>query len=464
MWWCEWTDLSSGTWTQTAKLTASDAADGDKFGQSVAVSDGIVVVGAPENGDGAVYIFEKSGGSWTQTERLTPGGTGYLGRSVSISNSVVVAGAYADTNNKGAAFIFTKSGGSWTQTAKITASDAAGNDQFGWSVSISESVIVVGATKESSAKGAAYVFENSGGGSWTQSAKLTASDAAFNDEFGAAVSVSEGVVAIGANKNDDTGSNSGSGYIFEKDAGSWTETVKLTATDAAAGDEFGKDLALSEGVVVVGARKDDDVASSSGSAYIFEYAYGSSSPPPPPPQPPLVPAASSSSSSSALSPSPSPPPLPPSPPPSPPSPPPGPGYIGQVLHRDATTTAPGKSDPGGNLYTQTAASGCCQYFKTCMEPDVVYRCGTGFIRSCVRRHMPDGVGLSAKCRACLMCAEYDGVRPRWSTALDRYKSLRLTQLRRDEGFDGSVESCVPPTSNGGHMGRRMASIHTTIEP
>ncbi|MDM8539804.1 FG-GAP repeat protein [Desulfococcaceae bacterium HSG9] len=138
----------------------------------------------------------------------------------------------------------------WIQTVKLTAGDAAAGDRFGWSVAVSGDTAVVGAHLNDgggSDSGSAYVFVKLVGG-WsdmTQTAKLTAGDAAASDEFGFSVAVSGDTAVVGAFWDDnDGGNNSGSAYVFEKGAG-WTDgngnqTAKLTAgDDAAASDEFG---------------------------------------------------------------------------------------------------------------------------------------------------------------------------------------------------------------------------------
>ena len=101
--------------------------------------------------------------------------------------------------------------------------------------------------------------------------KLTASDGAASDYFGGSVSVSGDYAVIGADWDDDNGNNSGSAYVFERDgAGNWSEVQKLTASDGAAGDEFGWSVSISGDYLVIGAYADDDNGSSSGSAYVFE--------------------------------------------------------------------------------------------------------------------------------------------------------------------------------------------------
>jgi len=273
---------SGGTWTQQQKLTASDGAVGDEFGYSVSLSGDTVVIGARWDDDaggnsGSAYVFVRSGGTWTQQQKLTANdaaGGDLFGYSVSLSGDTAVIGAYGDNDaggDSGSAYVFVRSGSTWTQQQKLTANDAAGGDLFGWSVSVLGDTALIGAPRNDDVgnnSGSAYVFVRSGG-TWSQQQKLTASDGSGNDNFGHSVSVSGNTVIIGARLDNDAGNNSGSAYVFVRSGGTWSEQRKLAANDAAANDEFGWSVSLSGNVAVIGAPFNDDAGSNSGSAYIF---------------------------------------------------------------------------------------------------------------------------------------------------------------------------------------------------
>jgi uncharacterized protein (DUF2345 family) len=289
----------SGNLTETAKLTASDGAVADEFGFSVAISGDTVVVGAPfadispNSNQGTAYVFVKPGSGWsgnlTETAKLTASDGAVadeFGFSVAISGDTVAVGALGDdigaNSNQGAAYVFVKPSGGWsgnlTENAKLTAFDGAAFDLFGFSVAISGDTVVVGAPRKNSSQGAAYVFvKPSGGwsGNLTENAKLTAFDGAAFDEFGNSVAVSGDTVVVGA-PFDDIGANTdqGAAYVFVKPSGGWTMTstfdAKLTASDGAADDEFGRSVAISGGTVVVGARfADIGTNADRGAAYVF---------------------------------------------------------------------------------------------------------------------------------------------------------------------------------------------------
>jgi len=283
----------ANNWGEVKKLTASDGSAGDNFGDSVSISSDTVVIGAI--GDdffkGAAYIFDRNEGGadqWGEVKKLTASdgaGIDVFGESVSIDCDTVVVGARSDDDNgndSGSAYIFERNQGganNWGEVKKLTASDGAAGDLFGFSVSISSDTIVVGASSDDgndTNSGSAYIFERNQGGAdqWGEVKKLTASDGAANDNFGRWVSISCDTVVVGANGDDDNGSSSGSAYVFVNQCGDWVERDKATASDGAAGDEFGRAISISYDTVVVGAASDDDNGLSSGSAYIFERNQG----------------------------------------------------------------------------------------------------------------------------------------------------------------------------------------------
>ena len=227
---------------------------------------------------GSAYIFVRNGEEWTQQQKLIADDAAENDRfhSVSISGDYAIVGAYGnddDGESSGSAYIFVRDGEEWTEQEKLTADDAAEGDYFGFSVSISGDYAIVGAFRnddDGDLSGSAYVFLREGD-EWTQQQKLTADDAAEEDLFGLSVSINGDYVIIGAYRNDDDGENSGSAYIFVRDGDEWTQQQKLTADDAAANDEFGCSVSLSGDYAIVGASRDDDDAEDSGSAYVFVF-------------------------------------------------------------------------------------------------------------------------------------------------------------------------------------------------
>jgi len=260
------------------KITADDGSAGDFFGRSVAISGNTVVVGASGDddagrGSGSAYLFDVTTGNQTKLTADDAEIFEQFGSSVAISGNTAIVGAWfgdAAGSRSGSAYLFDATTGS--QLAKLTATDAAADDRFGRSVAISGNTAIVGAWFDDdggSDSGSAYLFDVFTG---SQIAKLTATDAATDDLFGGAVAINGNMAIVGAVRNDDGGSNSGSAYLFDVATGE--QIAKLTATDAAADDLFGASVAINGSVAIVGAVRDDDGGSNSGSAYLFDVTTG----------------------------------------------------------------------------------------------------------------------------------------------------------------------------------------------
>ncbi len=274
---------SGTTWTEQAKLTASDAAAGDEFGVSVAISGDTAIVGShmddeAGSGSGSAYVFVRSGSTWTEQAKLTASDAAagdLFGHNVVILGDTAIVSAHLSDDagpDSGSAYVFARSGSTWTEQAKLTASDAAPSNFFGHNSGISGDTIIVGAENTFGTKpfaGAAYVFTKSGS-TWTEQAKLTASDAAKDDHFGHSVEISGDTAMVGAFWDDDAGSKSGSAYVFVRSGSTWTEQAKLTASDAAVGDWFGHSTSIIGDTALIGSERDNDAGPDSGSVYVFE--------------------------------------------------------------------------------------------------------------------------------------------------------------------------------------------------
>lgn len=256
------------TWTQEAKLIASDSTLGKNFGYSVAINNNSVIIGAPGDNEwtGAAYVFTRSGTTWTQAAKLLASDgiiADEFGFSVSINGDYVVVGAsYAGDSWAGSAYIFKRTGTTWNQEAKLSASDGQPEDQFGWSVSLSGDTAVVGSVYDDARTGSAYVFTRTDI-TWTEQQKLTASDAALEDAFGVSVSIDGDTVVVGAGWKD---TFIGAAYIYTRSGTTWTQEAKINASDGTNGNEFGMSVSISGSTVVVGARF---VNVWTGAAYIY---------------------------------------------------------------------------------------------------------------------------------------------------------------------------------------------------
>jgi hypothetical protein len=278
---------SGASWSQQAQLTAADGAANDNFGTSVAISGDTALVAASNDDVGAsidqgsVYIFTRSGSSWSQQAQLMAAdgaASDHFGTRVALSGDTALAGALGDdvgaSAEQGSAYVFTRSGASWSQQAKLTAADGAADDYLGSSVAISAETALVSAPHDTVSgnayQGSAYVFARSGA-SWSQQAQLKAADGAAGDWFGSSVSIFGDSAVVGS-PHDTLGSNTyqGSAYVFARSGNGWSQQAKLTASDGAANDNFGWSVALSGDTVLVAAPYDTVGGNSSqGSACVF---------------------------------------------------------------------------------------------------------------------------------------------------------------------------------------------------
>jgi hypothetical protein len=271
---------TGNTWTEQAKLLASDEAAGDAFGWCAAVEGDTALIGAA--GDdalkGSVYVFTRTGTTWSEQAKLVAadGAAGdQFGYSIHLSGDTAVIGANCDDDNgfdSGSAYIFTRDDTTWTQQAKLLAPDGASMDSFGGEVSLSGDTALIGSCFDDDNgldSGSAYVFIRTGT-TWAEQAKLLASDGAAGDYFSAyAVSLSNDTALIGAAGNDDNGAESGSAYVFLRTGTTWTELATLLTSDGASGDSFGGSVSLFGDTAIIGAGGDDDNGMDSGSAYVF---------------------------------------------------------------------------------------------------------------------------------------------------------------------------------------------------
>ena len=245
----------AGTWVETQKIVGSQRADdhfypegrpdpddenlSDLFGGSVAISGNYIIVGAHNHDYGLGGV-----------------GTGFLW-------------------NQGIAYVFERSGGVWTEVEKLQATIQKAWDRFGYAVDIDSTLAVVGVWAEDESEfgaaslmnsGGAYIFERDLSGNWIQEQKLDASDRTTGDHFGRSVAIDGDYLVIGAEQEDidgdgglgDTLSNAGAAYIFLKGGGgTWTEIQKIAASDRNDLDLFGDDVAISGSTILAGAWQQD---------------------------------------------------------------------------------------------------------------------------------------------------------------------------------------------------------------
>ncbi len=279
-------------WKWEATLHAAGGAADDAFGRAVAIQGDTIIVGTDGDNSaaGAAYVFQRDHGgprNWGLVAKLTaadasPGSR--FGWSVALNGDTAVVGAYHDDasgrKDAGAAYLFERNQNgpnAWGQTRKLVAPDGAAEDLFGAAVAISGDLVLVGAPTDSHGgirSGSAYLFSRNQDGSnqWGQLKKLLSGSPAADDWFGWSVDISGGIAVVGAYRADDRAADSGSATIFDRNEGgpgNWGLAKQLTPADAEQGDFFGHSVTIDGDNAIVGAHRNDDAGSSSGSAYQF---------------------------------------------------------------------------------------------------------------------------------------------------------------------------------------------------
>jgi hypothetical protein len=282
---------STGGYVEQGRLLASDGVGLDSHGFSVAISGDYAVVGAPADQvgtnprQGSAYVYVRAGSTWTQQQKLTAGDgrdSDEFGYAVAIGGDTIFVGRHftqtgTPARTRGVVYVFTRSGTTWTQApTPLTASDTADADLFGSSLAYDNGTLVVGALQKTNGstlfRGAAYVFTGSGG-TFTEQAKLLSNDGGFADFFGFSVAVSGDTAVVGAPGLNGGGSANGRGwaYVFTRSGPAWSQQQKLQASDGATNDAFSYSVGVSGDTAIIGARADMiGSAGEIGSAYIFQ--------------------------------------------------------------------------------------------------------------------------------------------------------------------------------------------------
>ncbi len=338
---------SAGVWSQQAYIKASNTDAIDRFGMSLALDGDTLAVGASgedssatgvagnesdnsASGSGAVYVFTRSAGAWTQQAYLKASNTeadDLFGEALALDGDTLAVGASGESssatgvggdeddnsaNGSGAVYVFTRTAGIWTSQAYVKASNPSSSDRFGLSVALDGDTLAVAAVEEGSDatgvggdqnndlspnSGAVYVFARNAG-DWTQQAYVKASNSQSDDLFGRAVAIDGDTLVVGANRegssatgvdgdeSDNSASGSGAVYVFTRVAGAWSQQAYVKASNSQVGDEFGGAVAVDGDTLVVGARfeassatgvggdESDNSETESGAVYVFTRSAG----------------------------------------------------------------------------------------------------------------------------------------------------------------------------------------------
>jgi hypothetical protein len=255
---------------QQQKLVPSDWPNALRFATSLAMSGTTAAVA----GQGSIYVFEKSGETWAQTEKVF-GRPGDVAPVLAMSNDMIVAGFSCDNAPsgpcRGSVSIYVRSGNSWGEQQVLLASDGVANDRFGSAVAVAGNTVLIGAPGRGQNKGAAYVFTRSGS-IWSEQQTLVGADGVAGNLFGQSVALQPDHALIGPFFHDHPGVEplAGTAYVFTRSGNTWTQREEIRASDGQNNDYFGQGVALSNDIMVVGAPNDDGPQYANGSAYVFQ--------------------------------------------------------------------------------------------------------------------------------------------------------------------------------------------------
>jgi hypothetical protein len=271
-------------WFQKRIFTAPDGRSGDAFGQSIALTDKFLAIGAPRHDaigrdSGAVYIYQRAEVDWQLQCILTAsdGSEGDLfGISLALDGNTLLVGADLHdekAKDAGAVYVYQFDENQWNQQTKLMAADGAQTDLFGVRVSLHGDTALVSARRGDIENigvdaGSAYIFERIDG-QWSQTQKLVAPDGNADDRFGRGVAIGEDRAVVSAMHHDANGNNAGAVYVFEKKSGSWYHKSKILADGGRIEDKFGWNIALSDMTAVISVPHRDDKGSSSGGVYVI---------------------------------------------------------------------------------------------------------------------------------------------------------------------------------------------------
>ncbi|QJE98844.1 hypothetical protein [Luteolibacter luteus] len=253
----------SGNWSRQAKLTVNDIA----FGQSVALSGDTLLAGALRGNElaglgsgGQAWAFVRNGTNWTMQDLLLPDEgvpEDDFSFSMAIDGDRAVIGSPGRGSRHGSAFVFERSGGLWYQQAKLEENPRRALANFGSSVDVDGTTILIGAPEAGLHPGCAYVYSGSGT-SWTPQTRL---DGDGDFRFGASVSLSGNLAIVGAPE-------SNAAHIFAGSGDAWTRMVRLTPDDATLKD-FGQAVSIDGYAALVGANEINPAQQSAGEAFLF---------------------------------------------------------------------------------------------------------------------------------------------------------------------------------------------------
>ena len=264
-------EKTDGEWAERFQLQANDGAVNDRFGGALSARESMLLVGASQQADrGAAYVFEQNnGGSWMQVARLAlPDSVegSQFGSSVALGDGIALVGAYGRNDNAGAVYLFRQGAdGAWTRAAELVGSDVESGDRFGATLALDGDHALVSAPRKDG--GTVYAFQRDAEGAWSETTQLTAQRLSSNASFGASLALTDGMALISAPRHDG-GIGTVLTFMHDAEESTWTAAGRLAAFDGQEGDLFGASIAYNDGEVWASAPR---AASGLGQLYLFSW-------------------------------------------------------------------------------------------------------------------------------------------------------------------------------------------------
>ena len=266
---------SGGNWTLKTSFPSPKPRRSERFGYNVALSDGNMAVATLRGRDGSksggdVYLYQRQKGKWKAVQTIDiPGSSDRFGRTIVMDGDLLAIGSFGDDDecrrylddDPGKVTVYRRDGDSWEEEDELQADNGGGSDRFGFSMALSGGTLVVSAICEDAKSrpksndgtqvGAVYVF-TADDGEWRQRAYLKEPELNDHNLFGFRVALDGNLLAISSPLNDAEGEDSGIAYLYQGAGDSWEVLRTIQPADIEAFDEFGVDLALRDGNLLIG--------------------------------------------------------------------------------------------------------------------------------------------------------------------------------------------------------------------
>ncbi|HEX6132805.1 MAG TPA: choice-of-anchor B family protein [Longimicrobiales bacterium] len=251
---------TSGGWERAAELHATGGEPGDGFGQQIVLDGNALFVGVParDGNRGTAYVFERRGADWTQVAQLTPGDLdtrGRFGAAIAVNGDVALIAAPGQQNAAGAVYVFSRSGGVWTQSAKLVADSITPRAGFGTAIALAGDVALIGSPGLSENRGRVSVFSRAASGTWMSSGDLDAPGLEPNDRFGWSIRAADGIALVSAPM---ANGSVGAIYTYAPRAdGAWMRRGEVRPETAAPNTAFGMVTSFDGSRLIIGSPPAD---------------------------------------------------------------------------------------------------------------------------------------------------------------------------------------------------------------